>query len=63
MSVYERLKIKTAWDLAKGGASVFVIHPRGSGKSSFIDNAIKYMKLQKQIKAEKNYLNLRRNKY
>ncbi len=45
------------------GHTYVVMHPRGSGKSSFIDNAIKYMKLQKQVKAEKNYLNLRRNKY
>lgn len=45
------------------GLVTIAMHPRGCGKPSFIDSAIKYMKLQKQIKAEKNYLNLRRNKY
>jgi hypothetical protein len=45
------------------GWVAIAMHLRGSGKSSFINNAIKHMKLQKQINAEKNYLNLRHNKY
>ena len=58
MNLIEKLKWKTAWDMAKDGYVVLVIHPRGCGKTQFYENAKEYLHQQKQMKAQQNYLKM-----
>ena len=54
----QKLMMQTAWDIATAGGDVVVIHPRGCGKSQFQENLKKYSYQLKQIRAQKNYLDL-----
>lgn len=54
----EQLMMQTAWDIASDGGVVVVIHPRRCGKSKFQENLKKCSDQLKQVRAQKNYLDL-----
>lgn len=57
-NLIESLKFKTAWDMAKDGDVVLVVHPRGCGKTQFEEIGKDYLHQQKQMKAQQNYLQI-----
>jgi hypothetical protein len=57
-NLMKHLMIETAWDMAKDGGHVVVIHPRGCGKNQFQETFKAYFDQKKRIQAQKNYLEL-----
>lgn len=54
----EQMKYETAWDMAKDGDVVVVIHPRGCGKAQFQKDLKACLDQKKQLEAQKNYMQL-----